>query len=40
MGILHEINPIRVDYVRDLAVRHLHRDRYAALPLKGFPSPI
>jgi len=35
MGILHEINPIRVDYVRDLAVRYLHRDRYAALPLEG-----
>lgn len=35
MGILHQINPIRVDYVRDLAVRHLHRDRYAEQPLEG-----
>ena len=35
MGILHEINPIRVDYVRDLAVRYLHRDRYAEQPLEG-----
>ena len=33
MGILHEINPIRVDYVRDLAVRYLHRDRFSAQPL-------
>jgi len=35
MGILHRINPIRVDYVRDLAVRYLHRDRYAERPLEG-----
>ena len=35
MGILHEINPIRVDYVRDLAVRYLHRDRFSAQPLEG-----
>ena len=35
MGILHEINPIRVDYVRDLAVRYLHRDRHAVQPFAG-----
>jgi 2-polyprenyl-6-hydroxyphenyl methylase/3-demethylubiquinone-9 3-methyltransferase len=35
MGILHEINPVRVDYVRDLAVRYLHRDRFSARPLEG-----
>ncbi|QGM47561.1 bifunctional 2-polyprenyl-6-hydroxyphenol methylase/3-demethylubiquinol 3-O-methyltransferase UbiG [Methylocystis heyeri] len=35
MGILHKINPVRVDYIRDLAVRHLHRDRYAEPPLEG-----
>jgi 2-polyprenyl-6-hydroxyphenyl methylase/3-demethylubiquinone-9 3-methyltransferase len=35
MGILHEINPIRVDYVRSLATRHLHRDRAAARPFEG-----
>ncbi len=35
MGILHEINPIRVDYVLALACRYLKRDRYAAQPLQG-----
>jgi 2-polyprenyl-6-hydroxyphenyl methylase/3-demethylubiquinone-9 3-methyltransferase len=35
MGILHEINPIRVDYVRGLATRYLHRDRDAARPFEG-----
>jgi 2-polyprenyl-6-hydroxyphenyl methylase / 3-demethylubiquinone-9 3-methyltransferase len=35
MGVLHKINPVRVDYVRDLVVRHLHRDRYAEQPLDG-----
>ena len=40
MGILHEINPIRVDYVRDLAVRYLHRDRYSdAAARRARPSP-
>jgi 2-polyprenyl-6-hydroxyphenyl methylase / 3-demethylubiquinone-9 3-methyltransferase len=35
MGILHEINPIRVDYIKLNACRHLHRDRYDARPLEG-----
>ncbi len=35
MGILHEINPIRVDYVKTLACRHLHRDRWDTHPLAG-----
>lgn len=35
MGILHEINPIRVDYVQGLVCRHLKRDRFAALPFEG-----
>lgn len=40
MGILHEINPIRVDYIRDHACRRLRvdgqpRDRYGAQPLEG-----
>jgi 2-polyprenyl-6-hydroxyphenyl methylase / 3-demethylubiquinone-9 3-methyltransferase len=35
MGILHEINPIRVDYVKLLACRYLHRDRYDPRPLEG-----
>jgi len=35
MGILHDINPIRVEYVRGLATRHLHRDQGAARPLEG-----
>ncbi len=35
MGILHKINPIRVDYISDLAVRYLHRDRFAKQPLGG-----
>ena len=40
MGILHDINPVRVAYVRDLACRHLPgegapRDRYDARPLEG-----
>jgi 2-polyprenyl-6-hydroxyphenyl methylase/3-demethylubiquinone-9 3-methyltransferase len=35
MGVLHEINPIRVDYVESLACRYLHRDRHTAAPLQG-----
>jgi 2-polyprenyl-6-hydroxyphenyl methylase / 3-demethylubiquinone-9 3-methyltransferase len=40
MGILHKINPIRVDYIRDHACRafKLHgspRDRHADAPLEG-----
>jgi len=40
MGILHEINPIRVAYVRDLACRFLPRDgaprdRHGDRPLEG-----
>jgi 2-polyprenyl-6-hydroxyphenyl methylase/3-demethylubiquinone-9 3-methyltransferase len=40
MGILHDINPVRVDYVRDHACRHFKvdgvaRDRFGAQPLEG-----
>ncbi|PWB79417.1 MAG: bifunctional 2-polyprenyl-6-hydroxyphenol methylase/3-demethylubiquinol 3-O-methyltransferase UbiG [Methylocystaceae bacterium] len=40
MGILHDINPIRVDYIRDHARRHFKlggaaRDRHGAQPLEG-----
>ncbi|MBY6241242.1 bifunctional 2-polyprenyl-6-hydroxyphenol methylase/3-demethylubiquinol 3-O-methyltransferase UbiG [Methylosinus sp. Sm6] len=40
MGILHEINPIRVDYICDHACRRLplggeRRDRHGAQPLEG-----
>lgn len=40
MGILHEINPIRVNYVRDLACRFLpqggaSRDHHGDRPLEG-----
>jgi 2-polyprenyl-6-hydroxyphenyl methylase / 3-demethylubiquinone-9 3-methyltransferase len=40
MGILHDINPVRVAYVRDLACRHLPgdagpRDRHDPAPLAG-----
>ena len=40
MGILHKINPIRVDYIRDHACRNFKqdgspRDRYAERPLDG-----
>jgi 2-polyprenyl-6-hydroxyphenyl methylase/3-demethylubiquinone-9 3-methyltransferase len=40
MGILHDINPVRVDYIRDHAYRHFRtdgapRDRHDAQPLEG-----
>jgi 2-polyprenyl-6-hydroxyphenyl methylase / 3-demethylubiquinone-9 3-methyltransferase len=40
MGILHDINPVRVAYVRDLACRHLPgeggpRDKFDSAPLAG-----
>lgn len=40
MGILHDINPIRVDYIRDHACRHFRiggaaRDRHGVRPLEG-----
>jgi len=35
MGILHTINPIRVDYIKLLACRFLHRDRWDDRPLEG-----
>jgi 2-polyprenyl-6-hydroxyphenyl methylase/3-demethylubiquinone-9 3-methyltransferase len=40
MGILHEINPVRVHYIRDLVCRHFRRDgaprdRHDSQPLEG-----
>ncbi|MBU3889219.1 bifunctional 2-polyprenyl-6-hydroxyphenol methylase/3-demethylubiquinol 3-O-methyltransferase UbiG [Methylosinus sporium] len=40
MGILHDINPVRVEYIRDHACRHFRmdgapRDRHDAQPLDG-----
>jgi len=35
MGVLHEINPIRVDYIKLHACRYLHRDQHQRRPLEG-----
>lgn len=35
MGILHDINPIRVKYIEDHACRFLHRDKHSAKPFEG-----
>jgi 2-polyprenyl-6-hydroxyphenyl methylase / 3-demethylubiquinone-9 3-methyltransferase len=32
---LHQLNPVRVGYIRDVAVRHFGRDPLAACPLQG-----
>src|SRR5512134_2983953 len=33
--LLHQLNPVRVGYIRDVAVRHFGRDPLATRPLQG-----
>lgn len=35
MAVLHQFNPVRVAYIRDMACRHFSRDARAANPLAG-----